>query len=263
MSNFHVISRERHGQMRWRRSSDYAFAAQEATVPLVAAELPKAVMSLPIAFTEQAGSYFPAAILSLLAGKNLFVSQNGCWAGDYIPAALRAYPFRLATTEDSRQVLCINEDSGLVTDSPEGEHFFTEDGKPAQAVLDILNFLNQVEQNRLRTAAACVALQKHGLIQPWPITLKTESGEQSVTGLFRIDEAALNRLSAEALFELTQSGALPVVYCQLLSMQHLPLLGQLIEAHAKSATALQHLAPGGELDLEFLNDGGTFNFSNL
>lgn len=91
MSNFHVISRERHGQMRWRRSSDYAFAAQEATVPLVAAELPKAVMSLPIAFTEQAGSYFPAAILSLLAGKNLFVSRPALgWRLHSPPAPARS-----------------------------------------------------------------------------------------------------------------------------------------------------------------------------
>ncbi len=263
MPNYHVISRERHGGRRWQRTSGYAFAAQEATVPLVAAELPKAVMSLPLAFTEQADGYVPAAILSLLPGKNLFVSQSGCWAGDYVPAAIRGYPFRLATAEDGRQVLCIDEESGLLTDGPAGERFFAEDGKPDQAVLAVLNFLTQVEQNRQRTATACAALKKHALIQPWPISLKTESGEQSVTGLFRVDEAALNRLPADALLELSQSGALPVAYCQLLSMQHLPLLGQLIEAHAKTATALQSLAPGGELDLEFLNDGGTFNFSNL
>ena len=263
MPNYHAISRERHGGRRWLPASGYAFAAQESTVPLVAGELPKAAMSLPIAFTEQADGYVPAAILSLLPGKNLFVSQNGCWAGEYVPAVIRGFPFRLAMAEDGRQVLCIDEESGLLTDGPAGERFFAEDGKPAKMVLDILNFLNQVEQNRQRTAAACAALQKHALIQPWPIALKTESGQQSVTGLFRIDEAALNRQPADALLELSQSGALLVAYCQLLSMQHLPLLGQLIEAHAKATTALQSLAPGGELDLEFLNDGGTFNFSNL
>ena len=30
-------------------------------------------------------------------------------------------------------MLCFDEDSGLVSDSPEGERFFAEDGKPAKA----------------------------------------------------------------------------------------------------------------------------------
>ena len=59
MPHYQAISRERHANLRWRPSSNYAFAAHEALVPLVAAELPKAMMSLPIAFTEQDGAYLP------------------------------------------------------------------------------------------------------------------------------------------------------------------------------------------------------------
>ena len=267
MPNFQAITRARHANQRWQRVSNYGFAAQDAVAPLVAAELPKAVMSQPIAFIEQAAGFVPAAVLSLMPGKDLYVAKSGCWTGDYIPAAFRSYPFRLANTDDGQQVLCIDEDSGLVSNSPEGERFFNEDGQPAQAILDILNFLTQVERSRVVTAAACAALQKHALIRPWTITLKTETGEQQIAGLFQIDEAALNQLSAEALHEVSQAGALPIAYCQLLSMQHLPLLGQLIDAHAKAeqaqALSLQHLAPGGDLDLEFFNQGGTFNFSKL
>lgn len=267
MPNFQAITRERHANLRWQHASNYGFAAQDAVVPLVAAELPMAVMSQPIAFIEQAKGFVPAAVLSLMPGKDLYVAKSGCWTGDYIPSAFRSYPFRLANTTDGQQALCIDEDSGLVSNSPEGERFFDEDGQPAQAVLDILNFLTQIERSRVATAAACAALQKHDLIRPWPITLKTDTGEQQIAGLFQIDEAALNQLSKEALLEVRDAGALPIAYCQLLSMQHLPLLGQLIDAHAKAeqaqALSLQHLAPGGDLDLEFFNKGGTFNFSKL
>jgi len=267
MSNYQPISRERHARQRWQRHSGYSFAAQEAVIPLVAAELSKATMSLPIAFIVQGHSYVPAAVLSLLPGKDLFVAESGSWAGDYIPSAFRSYPFRLANTEDGQQVLCIDEDSGLITEGPEGEAFFNDDNTPAQAVLDILNFLKQVEQSRQRTTIACAALQKHNLIRPWSITLKTESGEQAINGLFQLDEAALNELSAEALLEIRNTGALPVAYCQMLSMQHLPLLGQMIEAHNKAAShaqsSLQQLAPNGELDLEFLNKSGTISFAGL
>lgn len=85
-------------------------------------------------------------------------------------------------------MLCINEDNGLVTDGPEGELFFAEDGQPAQALLDVLRFLKQVEESRVGTVAACAALKKHQLIQPWPVTCKAEAGEKPVSGLFQIDE---------------------------------------------------------------------------
>ena len=269
MPNIQVISRERHAALRWKRYTNCAFAAADAVVALVAAELPKAAMSLPIAFIDQGGAYVPAAVLGLQPGNNVFVDTDWRWLGQYIPAAFRSYPFRLANTEDGQQVLCIDEDSDLIGGDAAGELFFAEDGQPAPAIQDILGFLTQIEQNRAVTAAACAALQKHQLIRPWAITLKTDTGEQQITGLFQIDEAALNQLPGEALLEVRQAGALPIAYCQMLSMQHLPVLGQLLDAQNKAAAAsapeqaLQQLAPDGELEIEFFNKGGTINFSGL
>jgi hypothetical protein len=158
----------------------------------------------------------------------------------------------------------VDEDSGLVTDGPDGEAFLNEDGTPSSAVADVLNFLTQVEANRKVTARICTALQQYELIQPWPIKVQTDEREQSIDGLFRIDEAALNVLPADAFTKLRDTGALIVAYCQLLSMQHLARLGQLAKAHAQ-ADASQELktTASGELDLEFLNEGGSINFGNL
>ena len=266
--SYQAISRERHGEQRWQRPAHYAFAAGDALVPLTAAELPKAVLSLPLAFIEQAGAFVPVAVLGLQPGSNLFVTPDQRWAGNYIPAAFRSYPFRLAPTGDGQQALCIDEASGLVTsglDSPAGERFFDEDGQPAQAVRDMLNFLHQIEQSRLATAAACAALHQHGLIRPWPITVKTDAGEQQVAGLYQTDEAALGQLPGDALHQLAQAGALAVAYCQLLSMQHLPALGALAQARAQAAQeqAKAALQPARDLDLEFLKRGDTISFGNL
>jgi len=264
MANYQAVSRERHAMQRWQPSSGYRFAAQEAVVPLVAGELSKAMMSLPIAFIEQSGGYVPAAVLSLIPGKDLFVAESGSWAGDYIPSALRSFPFRLGNTSDGQQVLCIDEDSGLISDGPEGEPFFNEDGTPVQAILDIINFLNQVEQNHQHTVTACLVLHKYHLIRPWLINLKSDTGEQAINGLFQIDEAALNQLSAEALLEVRNAGALPIAYAQLFSMQHLPLLGQMIEAHGVAvAQSLQQLATNDEGGLAFLKNSDTIGFVSL
>jgi hypothetical protein len=262
MPNYQAITSEHHAQRGWQRYSSYAFAAADSLAPLTAAELPKAVMSLPMAFIAQDEAFFPVAVLGLQAGMNLLLTHDGRWASHYIPAAFRSYPFRLAQTGNGQQVLCIDEASGLLTDSPAGERFFNGDGQPTQAILDILNFLTHIEQSRLATVAACAALQKHQLIRAWPITVKTDAGEQPIAGLFQIDEAALRQLPGEALHELAQSGALPVAYCQLLSMQHLPMLGQLAQARAKAAAPPAALPPG-DLDLEFLKRSDTISFGNL
>jgi len=164
----------------------------------------------------------------------------------------------MAPTEQGEQVLCIHEASGLLSESA-GKPFFNEDGTPAKAVLEILAFFNQIDANRQLTRSICAVLQ-HGLIQPWPITVQGEHGEQKVEGLFRIDEAALNALTAEALSEVRNAGGLTVAYCQLLSMQQLATLGTLAQAHAEAEKA--RLAQAS-LSQSFMSEGGTFSFGNL
>jgi len=75
--------------------------------------------------------------------------------------------------------------------------------------------------------------------------------ERRVHGLHSIAEAKLKALGAEALHRLHQAGALPLIYCQLLSMQHLPLLGKLAQAHAKAKAQAQAQA-NAPLDFEQL-----------
>ena len=264
MHNYQAISRERHSDKRWERFTNYTFAAADTVVPLTSIELPKAAMSFPISFIAQGDGYVPAAILGLLPGNNLFVTPDWRWIAQYIPAYYRASPFRLLKAEDGQQILCIDENIGLAADKTSGESFFDEAGKPTQAIQDILNFLNQIEQSRLATTSVCSALQKHNLIRPWQVTLKTDSGEQQIAGLFQIDEMAMNQLSGEALLEVRQAGGLPVAYCQLLSMQHLPMLSQLYETqlNARKKTA-QQSALNEELKTSFFNNNGTISFAGL
>jgi len=266
MPNYQVITRERHGAKRWLRYTGYAFAMREAVMPLALAELAKAALSLPIGFVAQGDGFVPVAVMSLQPEKNLFVAADGRWIHGYIPAAVRGYPFRLAKASDGRQVLCIDEDSGLVNDGPDGESFFDDEGKPVQALREIMDFLDQTEQSRQVAARACAVLSRHHLIQQWPIIRKTASGERKLDGLFRIDEAALNLLAADALFEVRNAGGLHIAYCQLLSMQHLPALGELTAAHAKAeaqAAAAQIVTVPSELNLELFKKKDSISFNGF
>lgn len=264
MTDYHVITHERHGHQYWLKQSGHRFASSDALCPLVAQELPKAMLSMPIGFMAEGDNFVPVAVQGLTPGQNLWVAADGRWLASYVPAPYRSYPFRMAPTEQGEQVLCIDEASGLISESA-GEAFFDEDGTPAKSVLEILEFFNQIEANRQLTHSMCAVLQQHGLIQPWLITVQGEHGEQKVEGLFRIDEAALNALTAESLAEVRNAGGLTMAYCQLLSMQHLSTLGTLAQAHAeaeKARLAQESLAKKGELHLGFMNDSGTFSFGN-
>jgi hypothetical protein len=262
MPELHAVSPSTFATRRWKRYSSHAFAAHDALAPLVAHELPRAALHLPIAFVAQGGALTPVAVLGIRSGQNLFVAPDGRWLGGYTPAAYRAYPFALAPLPDGQQVLAFDESSGLLAQAG-GEPFFEADGSPAEGVKEVLAFLTQVQANRVQTARICKVLADHALLQPWPITVQGDGSEHTVQGLLRVDEAALNALPADALKAVQQAGALPVVYCQLLSVQHLPRLGALAQARRTAALATVPTTPGGDLDLGFLERNGTFSFGAL
>jgi hypothetical protein len=260
----HPITVEKFSNKRFLRIKNYVFAAKEAVVALVAHEFPKAAMSLPTGFIQTGESFSPVAVLGVQPGKNLFVRLDGRWLGGYIPAAFRGFPFLLGNIEDGRQILCINDAQGSVSET-EGEAFFDADQQLTQAVKDILNFLSHVSSNHVITQKMIAVLQKHQLIIPWEIKLQDSTKQaHAVQGLYCVDEKALNQLSAEALQALQQSGALQLCFCQLLSMQHLQTLGKLAQAHqeAEQMAALPKTEKG-ELDLSFLADDTTISFENL
>ena len=87
---------------------------------------------------------------------------------------------------------------------------------------------------------------------------------QQITGIIITLNEANNIESC--IESLRQGGALPVLFCQLLSMQHFSLLTALAEAHQQAAeqrVATLPTTPSGDLDLEFLKDSATIRFGGM
>lgn len=286
MPNLQAITLESHQHKRFTAVADYKFTAQETVAALVVQELPRALLSLPIVFMPSSGNFVLRALQGFEPGKNLMIAADGRWLGSYVPSVYRGYPFvlaELAGNSSGKKILCFDEESGLLdtkTDSEgsnegkgranaaaKSEAFFTENGELSPTVAQTLNFLDQVDKNRLITQNICTVLQKHELLEPWPISVQIESGTSNVQGLYRINEPALGKLGSEALAELRDTGALLAAYCQLLSMQQLPVLAQIAQAHAKAAGMLKaqkpKLPPGTELNLDFMSKGDAISFDNL
>lgn len=265
-----VVSRQAHGGKRWRRHSDYRFAANQAIAPLVDVEAGRAAVSLPVGFFQVGEAFNLVALLGLQADQNLFVAPGGRWIGGYVPSVFRTYPFRMIDDGAGNTVLGVVEDERFVTGDADGERFFEGDtgNTPSAALGEIVAMLNQMAQLVPRTAAAVALLAKHGLLVPWTIPVVGREAPLVLEGLFKVNEAALNLLPAMALSALRDGGALALAYAQLVSQQHIATLGTLVEAHAKARAATAAAAqtivnPKGELDLEFLNRNEVLDFRGL
>jgi hypothetical protein len=246
MTELAAITPERHAKKVWKRDTDYAFVAEDSVIPLVGAELSKVALTMPTGFIKLDDGYQLVAITSLQRGQNLYVAPDGKWLGGYIPAALRGYPFQLAQHEGAGEfILCINEASGLVVENTEdGNAFFDDQDQPTQGIKDILNFLTQIKASRDVTLGPVNALADAGFIVPWEINLKQGEDVMPVKGLFRVDEAALNKLDDETFLTLRKAGGLALAYTQLLSMGQLAVLerlgklqGQILEQQAANSEA--------------------------
>ncbi len=225
-----AVTRDRFGNKFWQHYNSYIFAASSHLTPLVAAELPKALQALPLAFIKQGERFVLFGVLSLTSGQNLYVNQKGQWLGSYIPSSFRSYPFKLARTEGRDDlILYIEEDSGLISNT-EGEPFFQENGELSESLTGILDFLKKIEQNRSATEKAVSALAETGLMTEWPLRTKVEGTERPVRGLYMIDESKLNSLDDQSLLKLHRSQSLPIAYAQLFSRDNIAMLEKLAGA---------------------------------
>lgn len=255
MSQWIPLSPSQHAEKTCLPREGYTFAAQRPVAHVLLAELARLLPHYVLGFVRQEEALVPVALLSLDGQTNLYVAPNGKWLGSYVPASLRGYPFTLANTEDGQKALCIHGDH-LADEA--GDPLFDASGNRSATVQKTLDFLSQCEQNRVQTRNAARALDEAEVIEPWPLQINREEGQEplAVNGLFRVSERALNALNAEAYAGL-QGPPMALAHAQLFAMGQLAQLTdrtRLQARHAEDQTAgdVDNLFGGGDEDeLEF------------
>ncbi|NTV13874.1 MAG: SapC family protein [Desulfobulbaceae bacterium] len=272
MSNYIALSKTQHASSGWKGSSNYRFAAQTAMVSLLADEIKYIIPSLPVAFRErqdQAGrhSYELVALLAPFMGINLFVKPDGQWQSGYVPALFRAYPFRLFTAADTGQhIICFDQESGLLTTGNEAESrpFFDEKGALSPYFARVMEFMEVCERSRVSTQAAVDCLSELGLIVPWAMGIKNPPGKmRPLAGVFKINAAALQELTAESLAKLHQCGALAIAYAQLLSEPRLQQFGDLLRPKVPAPQKKAKKVTPVDIEALFGSKSDLLNFDNL
>lgn len=267
MAELTRLDRTQHATKRWRRITSFAFASSFATLPLAGIELGRAALAMPIAIAKREEKFIPVALLSLRPNTNMFVGPDGRWLGAYVPAILRAYPFRLIRKDQGEDyTVCIADEGTTVVEAdstdPHTEPFFDAEGKFAPATKFALDFLTAHERSRMATDEAMTLLADAGVIRSWELKYKVMEQEVLVNGVYRIDEAVLGALSNDAFVSLRQHSALVIAYAQLLSMGQLgvfdnlaALQGQLVKVREQlAASEAARVAPPVPT-LQMVDDG--------
>ncbi len=258
MSSWVAVSRTEHANSHWRARKGYEHAADHQVLPILFTELAKLVPHYVLGFIKREDDSFQAVALVGLGGpRNVYVTSDSLWLCDYVPAAIRGFPFSFQYDPEGKAVLCVREDH--LSDDKDLPRIFTDDGKLDQLAAETLDFINKCEGSRIQTDKATADLAAAGVIESWPISIGRGEGQEplKISGLHRINEEALNKLEAEPFAQMRMSGALPLAYAQLLSMAQMAQLTTRAEylAKAKQGTA------DADLSGLFSNeDSGSLNF---
>lgn len=230
--DFRPVSFEDFGNLYWIENLKYSYVANQNYLVIGPEELSRLGSSFPIAFIEIRGELMPAAIFSLLPGRNLFVDSDMNWSHSVVPRAYRLFPFRLGGTTTSEKLLCIDtsfksivsaevaqsESSGALV-SP----FYETEDKLSAGTRKIYDELLNLSKDITHGKALVEDLNNYGLLKPWSIKLHLESSgkSKSIQGLQCIDQQVFNSMSADQKQILERSGAYKLAKEQLDSMKNL------------------------------------------
>ncbi|EFI33166.1 SapC family protein [Desulfonatronospira thiodismutans ASO3-1] len=179
--------------IKFTQVSNYHFAAKENFCPVFLQELPQVVREYFICFPNNQTD-LPHALLGFQQNTNQYVSEDGSWQAEYIPAYIRRYPFILAKKEDSAQ-----DEFTLAADinaphfeQATGEPLFTLNNQPTELMQNKIQLLKGIEQQRIITQQAVQEIEKAGLFKMEQLTIKLKDQPvASIGGLRMIDEEKL------------------------------------------------------------------------
>jgi len=216
------ITKEKHGNWSVKTGTDYSFARQVNSVPLMAVEFPKAAAEYAIVFTGTEKSMMPVAILGIKEQENLYLTETGDWQAKYIPAFIRRYPFVFSSNDEGNTfTLCIDEGFVGCNQEGRGERLFDTEGMQTQYLESVLAFLKEFQMQYQRTQLFCSKLQALDLLEPMKAKFTLGTGEQtSLAGFMAVNRNRLNQLTGEQLVDLLQTNELELLYLHLQSMRN-------------------------------------------
>ncbi|HSG90602.1 MAG TPA: SapC family protein [Pseudomonadales bacterium] len=225
------ISTRSHGDVSIESGTHYGFARGVNSVPLTAVEIPRASREYSIVFAGQE-EVVPVVILGIEGNANLYVTEDGKWDAQYVPAFVRRYPFVFSRSEDGGTfTLCLDESFEGLNREGRGQRLFDDGGERTPYLENVLGFLQEYQNHFLRTRAYCAKLKELDLLEPMQAQFRLADGAQrSLTGFQAVSRERLKALPAEKLAELAKTDELELTHVHLNSMNNFSLMLERVAA---------------------------------
>lgn len=232
------LTRKDHAGLRLDPARALAAAATVHLVPLVASEIRKVASQFPVFLAKdgETGQFYPAALLGLEPGENLFWDGQA-FAADHVPLNLLRLPFFVGSG-DLEGAVCIDaESAAIVADGPVG--IVEADGSDSAYMQSVQAILRELLSGQAATATLVELVTEQRLITEVKLDVAFHNGTSaSLTGLYGIDERALGRKVAT----LGDWDHVMVLAAMALSLDH---VGALVRRkNARLAAEAAWFAPG-------------------
>ena len=224
-----ALDREIHKHLKLKPLVDVGFAEQSHVVPIVAIEFSEACLEYPIVFNKiEPDNWGALAVTGLADGENLFIDQNKQWAGRYVPACIRRYPYILADNGEQAMGVAIDLACPNVGEQVDGgEALFLSNGEPAPQLQTTMNFLAEFQNQVTVTQALLHRLAEADLLVQSDLKITLSDGRSAgLSGGWIVDENRLKALPDATAAAWFRSGDLAQIYQHLLSLRNLTALLQ-------------------------------------
>ena len=215
------VTPKQHADVSVKAGTDYGFAKNVNSVPLMAAEFDLASSEYAIVFAGEGKDIMPVALLGVRDNENLYVDDAGAWNAKYIPAFVRRYPFVFSSQSGDLLTLCIDEDFHGVNRAGLGERLFDTAGERTQYLQNVLGFLQAYQAQFEATRAFCQRLSELNLLEAMQAQFTLKGGQRMTLGGFMsVNRERLKALSGDALARLSATGDLDLIYAHLHSQRN-------------------------------------------
>ncbi len=238
------LSRERHQSWYVDMAQGYGFTRETNSIYVAGTEFPMAAREYPIVFAKDAlENLVPVAMLGVRPNENLMVNADGSWAGTYVPAYIRRYPFILANanTEGTTFAVCIDESYSGFNTVGEGERLITDSGEHGEILQNSVKFLEEFHKHSEITVAFCKAVAAADLVEPVQANFElTSGGKFSLAGLYCVPRNRIKALSPTDLKMFVDRDYMDLLYLHIYSLSNMDKLMERydeLESAGAAATA--------------------------
>lgn len=221
MPNIVLLNNESHRALKVQAGAAARYGDNQRFVPVILGELPHLVAHYPILLTKDSntGGFFLGAMLGFDEGENLFLTDRGM--DSYRPLNLQRGCFFAAGDQ-----VAIDLDSPRI--GGDGVALFDDKGEPTPYTQSIVNLFGDLVRGTEQTRQFVATLVALKLLEPIDINTSFDDGsKRTFTGLYTIDQRALQALADDKVLEFFRNGYLQLMHLMMASLKQVPVLANM------------------------------------